>query len=506
MSTTVLCPGCGDGTDAEAAACAACGAPPLLVDRYRLEATVGRGASGVTYRATDTRDGSTVAIKELALRHAAADVVERAEREARVLGELHHDRIPALVDHFTTGVGKQRAFYLVQCFVDGPTLAAEMARRRYTEDEVLGILDAVLEVLEYLHDLRPPVVHRDLKPGNIMRRAADGALMLVDFGTVREVLEDPRLGGSTVSGTYGYMAPEQFRGHAEPRTDLYAVGVLGVVLLSRRDPLDLVGADHSLDWKGAVYAADGTKALLERLLAPDLVMRPASAASARATIAALRRGDAAPAPRPPPLAPPTLPVPVAEPPPPAPIITRALRRRVGARSRPLAVALAVLGGYWGLHNWYLPDRKVRAVLSLMFFWTFIPLLLSLVDAWSMVRGSQADFDARFNPALMVASGQAPDPAAAIERLHALHLQGALSKEEFEREKRRVLDDHAPGPSSLVDPEAVGQLLGRLGLGSDRLLRQLAKKARKGGVAARVAREVLAELEGPRRRKPPDEGG
>lgn len=488
-----------------AAACAACGAPPLLVDRYRLEAVVGRGASGVTYRATDTRAGGAVAVKELPLRHAPADVVARAEREARVLGELDHDRIPALVDHFTSGVGKQRAFYLVQRFVDGPTLAEEMARRRYTEDEVLGVLDAVLEVLEYLHALRPPVVHRDLKPGNIMRRTADGALVLVDFGTVREVLDDPRLGGSTVAGTYGYMAPEQFRGEAEPRTDLYAVGVLGVVLLSRRDPLDLVGADHRLDWQGAVYAADGTKALLERLLAPDLVMRPASATSARATIAALRRGDATPAPRlteqPPP---PPPPVPALDAAPPAPIITRALRRRVGARSRPLAVALAVLGGYWGLHNWYLPGRKGRAILSLVFFWTFIPLLLSLLDAWSMVRGSQVDFDARFNPELMAASGQGQDAAAAIERLHALHLQGALTKEEFEREKRRVLDDHAPGPGSLVDPEVVGRLLGRFEAGSARWLRKVAGEAGKGGVAARVAREVLAELEGPRRREPPDE--
>jgi serine/threonine protein kinase len=345
------------------------------------------------------------------------------------------------------------------------------------------------------------VVHRDLKPGNIMRRTTDHALVLVDFGTVREVIEDPRLGGSTVAGTYGYMAPEQFRGEAEPRTDLYAVGVLGVVLLSRRDPLDLVGAHHRLDWRGAVYASDGVKALLERLLAPDLVMRPASATSARASIAALRRGEATPAP-----APPTLPVPQDAPPAPAPVITRALRRRVGARSRPLAVALAVLGGYWGLHNWYLPGRKARAVLSLVFFWTFIPLLLSLLDAWSMVRGSQADFDARFNPELMIAAGRAPDPAAAIERLHALHLQGALSKKEFEREKRRVLADHAPGPEGLVDPEAVGQLLGQLGLGSDRLLRKLAKKTKGRGIAGRIAREVLGELEGSRRRKPPDDRG
>ncbi|MCA9560004.1 MAG: hypothetical protein KC583_15760, partial [Myxococcales bacterium] len=132
-----------------------------------------------------------------------------------------------------------------------------------------------------------------------------------------------------------------------------------------------------------------------------------------------------------------------------------------------------------------------------------PLLLSLLDAWSMVRGSQADFDARFNPELMIAAGQAPDPTAAIERLHALHLQGALSKDEFEREKRRVLADQVPGPEGLVDPEAVGQLLGRLGVGSERLLRKLARKARKRGLAARIAREVLDELDGPRRRKPPD---
>ncbi len=491
----ILCAGCGAAAGEPAQTCPQCGEPTGLRDRYTLVEQVGRGAAGTTYRALDARTGAVVAVKEVPLRLSEPEVTERLEREARVLRELDHDRVPRYVEHFTTGTGKRRTFYLVQSFIEGRSLADEMAAKRYTEDEVLAILDEVLAILDDLHQLRPPIIHRDVKPGNIIRRT-DGRLVLLDFGAVRDIVQDPRIGGSTIAGTYGFMAPEQFRGVATPRTDLYAVGALGVVLLSRKDLLDLVRSDHSLDWEGHVHASEGLRVLLERLLSPSPEMRPASAASARERIAALRRGEGPePVPRPalgtaqpPDVAPHAstpmpLPLPLSIPlsMPLSMPLSKVDRKRVGARSRWVALLLATLGGFWGLHNWYL-YRPLRGIFSLVFSVTLLPLLLSLWDARRFFRMSDADFDERYNPALIeLEHGKAFSAVEQVRQLHALRVEGALTDDEFEHEKRRVLDRETPGlEASLRD-------------GLDRLMDRLQD-------VSSLPKAIIDELEKTRRRR------
>lgn len=418
---TLLCAACGDPTPA-GRACAVCGAPPLLQGRYRLIEQVGQGATGTTFRGL-TPDGAQVAVKEMPLGRAGVDSA-RFEREARVLRQLDHDRIPAYVDHFSEGVGKRRTLYLVQAFIEGPTLAEEADRRRYTEDEVLGILDDIAAVLGYLHGLQPPVIHRDLKPGNLVRRA-DGALVLIDFGAVRDVLRDPALGGSTVAGTYGYMAPEQFQGDAEPATDLYALGVVAIALLSRRDPVDLMKG-HVLDWRGAVHASAGTCDLIEALVAPLASDRPASADGVRDRIASIRRGDADRDP--------------------APGQSTALAVRPSTevatlpprRERSTAVVLAFAGAPFGVHHWYL-GRKMRGILSAIFCVTGIPALVSIYDGVRMLLDGQRSFDEQFNPEHVALARQAQaDVMAQIERLHALKEKGVLTEAEFRAQKAALL--------------------------------------------------------------------
>jgi hypothetical protein len=125
-----------------------------------------------------------------------------------------------------------------------------------------------LTVLEYLHGLSPPVIHRDITPHNVMRRKSDGQLVLVDFGSVRDALVDPQIGGQTVTGTFGYMAPEQFYGKASPASDLYALGALAVALLSRRQPNALVDDQNRIAFRSHIAVSAATAALLDRLLAP----------------------------------------------------------------------------------------------------------------------------------------------------------------------------------------------------------------------------------------------
>ena len=412
--TGQLCAGCGEACTQDP--CEHCGESSLLAGRYRLIEIVGEGATGTTYRAEV--QGAQVAVKEMPLGRAGVDL-RRFEREARVLRELDHDRIPAYVDHFTEGKGKRRTLYLAQAFIDGPTLAEEVKTRRYTEAQVLGILASICDVLGYLHTLQPPVIHRDLKPGNLVRRA-DGELVLIDFGAVRDVLRDPALGGSTVAGTYGYMAPEQFSGDASPATDLYALGVLGVALLSRRDPLDLMQG-HRLDWQPVVHASAPTMALLEDLLAPLPLDRPASAAAVKLRIAGILRGD----------------VPAEE----TALVATASTLPATlppAKQRSAAVALALFGCLFGLHNWYL-GRWFRGILSAVFSWTAIPAIVSVYEGFKLLTEGEAAFDAQYNPEhVAVERARAEEVMRQIEQLHALHEKGALTEAEFRDQKARLL--------------------------------------------------------------------
>jgi len=255
---------------------------------------LGRGAHGTVRKAT--LDGRLVAVKDMPLVHPEGKTVELAHREARVLAELDHPRVVRAIDCFTEG-GR---IYLVQELVEGLTLADEARSRRYEADEVLVIVEELAEVLEYLHSRSPPVIHRDLKPSNVVRTEA--GLVLIDFGSVRDALRDPELGGSTVAGTFGFMAPEQLRGDASPATDIYGLAALAVALLSRKDPARLMDWSGAMRWGTEIEVHHAVRALLTRMLTPDPAARPSDARALRLEVAALREalrtGVGLPTPRP----------------------------------------------------------------------------------------------------------------------------------------------------------------------------------------------------------------
>lgn len=240
--------------------------------RYVIVGVLGEGAQGATLDAVDKKEGRPVAIKRFSVRGARSwKDVELAEREADVLGALSHRLLPAALDRFE----EDGALYLVMEKIDGPTLASIGV---VDEAEVIRFLHDASEVLDYLHGRVPVVIHRDIKPRNVIRRPppSDGAApsyVLVDFGSVRASLEPA--GGSTVVGTFGYMAPEQFQGRAMPASDVYAVGATALRMLTGIEPEKLPHKGLALDTKSALPNRDpALVAALQAMVEPDPDVRP----------------------------------------------------------------------------------------------------------------------------------------------------------------------------------------------------------------------------------------
>jgi len=257
----------------------------IVAERYKILDPLGEGSSGVTYKAQDLQTDRSVALKVLSLRHLKDwKILELFEREARVLSQLEHPAIPQYLNSFQTDGTEERRFYLVQQLASGQSLAELIESGwRAAEEEVREIAAQVLEILIYLHGFSPPVIHRDLKPQNILCDG-DGRIALVDFGTVTDSYRQTLIGSSTIVGTYGYMAPEQFRGQASPATDLYGLGATILFLLSHRSPVDFPERQLKIDFRSEVEISKPFANWLERMLEPVAEDRFESAAQALAVL------------------------------------------------------------------------------------------------------------------------------------------------------------------------------------------------------------------------------
>ncbi|HEY9300084.1 MAG TPA: ankyrin repeat domain-containing protein, partial [Phormidium sp.] len=259
----------------------------IIAERYRIIDTLGQGGNGITYKAEDLKSSEQVALKALSLHHMSDwKQMELFDREAQTLASLNHPGIPKYLDYFQVDTPEDRGFYIVQQLVVGKSLA-ELVKKGWRSNEagVRNIAVQVLKILIYLQKLTPPVFHRDIKPQNLIG-AKDGKVYLVDFGAVQNTYRSTFSYGSTVVGTFGYMAPEQFQGQALPATDLYGLGATLLFLLTHRSPADLPTDRLKISFRKRVHISEQFADWLEKMLEPDAEDRFVSAASA---LAALQR-------------------------------------------------------------------------------------------------------------------------------------------------------------------------------------------------------------------------
>ncbi len=185
--------------------------------------------------------------KSYSLLQIARRLFEAEALALKKLGDLT-DRIPTLYAYFE----ERGEFYLVQEFVEGQTLSQELSNSKKTTIETIQILREILVTLNFVH--AENTIHRDLKPDNIIRRSSDSALVLIDFGAVKEVskatltMPNSRTLASIGFGTEGYMPSEQAMGYPKLASDIYAVGAIGIECLTGKEPHQLFD-EESLEFK-----------------------------------------------------------------------------------------------------------------------------------------------------------------------------------------------------------------------------------------------------------------
>lgn len=266
----------------------------MLGARYQIQAVLGAGGFSETYTATDTqRPGDPVCVvKRLRILSDDPQSHQLAHRlflsEAQTLERLgHHSQIPRLLAHFETA----SSFYLVEEMVQGNMVKDELASRQpKSQAWVMNFLLDILPVVEFVHS--QGVIHRDIKPSNLIRRAGDGRLVLIDFGSVKELTHqisetEPHVTSTIGIGTKGYMPSEQSAGMPRLSSDLYAIGVTAIEALTGVSPYKMQYDDRGeLIWQYRVPDLHPALAtVISKLVRYDFSQRYESAT---AVLAALR--------------------------------------------------------------------------------------------------------------------------------------------------------------------------------------------------------------------------
>jgi serine/threonine-protein kinase len=238
---------------------------------------LGRGGFGATFLARDELlpGKPPCVIKQLRPSAEAPHILEMArelfKREAKILGMIgNHPQLPRLLDYFESG----QEFFLVQEYINGLTLQQEVKRGGpFTEAGVKQFLSEILAMVQYVHDNH--VIHRDIKPANIIRRDQDKKLVLIDFGAVKDKVNPAQAANSDQTaltayaiGTPGYAPPEQMAMRPVYASDIYALGVTCVYLLSARAPKDLNydPTTGELLWREHVHISDHFAGVLQKML------------------------------------------------------------------------------------------------------------------------------------------------------------------------------------------------------------------------------------------------
>ena len=206
----------------------------ILHNRYRIIEILGQGGMGSIYRSIDNNLGVEVAVKENLF--TTEEYARQFRREAVILASLKHPNLPRVSDHF---VIREQGQYLVMDYIEGEDLRERMDRvSMISEEEAIIIGVAICEAMAYMHSQNPPVLHRDIKPGNV-RITPDGDIFLVDFGLAKIVQDGQQTSTGARAMTPGYSPPEQYgAARTDHRSDIFSLGATLYASLTGTIPED----------------------------------------------------------------------------------------------------------------------------------------------------------------------------------------------------------------------------------------------------------------------------
>lgn len=271
---------------------------PLLGGRYAILKPLASGGFGQTYLAEDYHlpGHPQCVVKQLRLRSTDPDLLTKARglfhREAKVLYKLgEHPQIPRLFAHFEQG----GEFYLVQEFIDGTPLSQDLfIGRTLTEPDVIDLVEDILKVLSFVHDNH--VIHRDIKPDNLIFRKSDRKLVLIDFGAVKTIksqtlIEKNEPTTTIAIGSPGYMSNEQLAGKPRFSSDIYALGIIAIQALTGLPPKAIPEDPRTseLCWRDRAKVSAGLGDIIDKMVRYDFRDRYQVASEVLGAIAQLKR-------------------------------------------------------------------------------------------------------------------------------------------------------------------------------------------------------------------------
>lgn len=278
-----LNPGCNKPKNPNSAqVCQNCGEKLLLRDCYQIISILGKGGFGITFAARNLSitEDSLCVIKQLRPMSKDPQVEQMTrllfDREAKILGTvLRHPQVPKLLDYFE----EKERFYLVQEYIKGHNLHREVRMNGcFSEAGVKQFLSEILPILKYLHQKK--ILHRDIKPANLIRRSDDCQLVLIDFGAVKDKVTSILTGSAVDSdnltafavGTAGFAPPEQLARRPVYASDIYALGVTCVYLLTGKTPKQLKwdSLTGEIYWQEHVKVSEQFALVLKKMLALSL--------------------------------------------------------------------------------------------------------------------------------------------------------------------------------------------------------------------------------------------
>ena len=250
-----------------------------LRNRYEIEKPLSeQGAFGITYKACDRLFTHDCVVKQLRLKEHT--IIKRLfEAEYKHLLSLNlHPQVPNLLDYFE----ERGEYYLVQEFIDGHDLGSEICEgKSIDEKQAISLVREILEILVPIHKLE--LIHRDIKPQNIMRRKTDNKLILIDFGAVKKITENYKNNHNQLTvciGTPGYMAKEQENRRPNLASDIYAVGITGIFALLGTHPNNLKSQNGKIIWRDRIKVSPEFASILDKMTHPECNMRYSHATEA----------------------------------------------------------------------------------------------------------------------------------------------------------------------------------------------------------------------------------